>query len=178
MPFAGDVRMRERRARFEVDAMARVACRSRRSRRARRHSTSVIVLLTHPDRNTQNERKATQGNAKQRTQTNAANTTPANRTPNTAYPAERRHSTIYLASALTSVLATWRRPGTCAIFRSMYDLSLVCDTSTPARNASEPRRVGSDAGTARAWRVFVGLPLYTLYNIHARTLMNDDCNLY
>ena len=28
----------------------------------------VQVLLTHPDRNTQNERKATQGNAKQRTQ--------------------------------------------------------------------------------------------------------------
>ena len=29
---------------------------------------SVAVLLTHPDRNTQNERKATQSNAKQRTQ--------------------------------------------------------------------------------------------------------------
>ena len=27
-----------------------------------------MVLLTHPDRNTQNERKATQSNAKQRTQ--------------------------------------------------------------------------------------------------------------
>ena len=28
----------------------------------------TAVLLTHPDRNTQNERKATQSNAKQRTQ--------------------------------------------------------------------------------------------------------------
>ena len=37
-----------------------------------RHITTctgtVLVLLTHPDRNTQNERKATQSNAKQRTQ--------------------------------------------------------------------------------------------------------------
>ena len=35
----------------------------------------------------------------------------------------------------------------------MLDLSLVCDTSTSAR--SEPRSVGSDAGAARAWRVFL-----------------------
>ena len=32
------------------------------------HQSGASVLLTHPDRNTQNERKATQSNAKQRTQ--------------------------------------------------------------------------------------------------------------
>ena len=34
----------------------------------RRFGIDYRVLLTHPDRNTQNERKATQSNAKQRTQ--------------------------------------------------------------------------------------------------------------